>query len=76
MHPLRAYLEKSGKERFSLTFRQIEELIGTLPKSALLHQAWWANHEGNSQAKAWMSAHYLVEANPAGRSVVFRKFSY
>lgn len=74
--PLRAHLEASGKDRVTMTFRQIEELIGKLPKSASLYLAWWGNHEGNSQAKAWMAAHYLVEANPAGRSVIFRRFSY
>jgi hypothetical protein len=74
--PLRTHLEDCGKERISMTFRQIEELVGKLPKSAFLHQAWWGNHEGNSQAKAWMGARYLVEANPTGRSVIFRKFSF
>lgn len=72
--PLRTFLEDCRKDRVSITFRQIEELVGKLPKSASLYLAWWGNHEGNSQAKAWMGAKYLVEANPAGRSVVFRKF--
>lgn len=74
--PLRAHLETCGKDRITMTFGQIEQLVGKLPKSASLHLAWWGNHEGNSQAKAWMGAKYLVEANPAGRSVIFRKFSY
>ena len=74
--PLRTHLEQSGKDKVSMSFTQIEELVGQLPKSAYLHQAWWGNHEGNSQAKAWMGARYLVEANPARRSVIFRKFSY
>lgn len=74
--PLRTFLEDCQKDRISMTFKQIEELVGKLPKSASLHLAWWGNHEGNSQAKAWMGAHYLVEANLAGRSVVFRNFQY
>ena len=74
--PLRTYLEDCQRDRVSMTFRQIEDLVGKLPKSASLHLAWWGNHEGNSQARAWMGARYLVEANPAGRSVVFRKFEY
>lgn len=74
--PLRAYLEQSGSEKVSMSFKQIEGLIGPLPKSAYLHQAWWGNHEGNVQAKGWMGARYLVEANPSRRSVVFRKFRY
>ncbi|MXP47442.1 hypothetical protein GRI43_08615 [Altererythrobacter luteolus] len=74
--PLRSFLEDCRQDRISMTFRQIEDLVGKLPKSASLYQAWWGNHEGNSQAKAWMGARYLVEANPAGRSVIFRKFEY
>lgn len=74
--PLRNYLENNGKESVSMTFGQIEDLVGRLPKSASLHQAWWGNHEGNTQAKAWMGARYLVEANPTGRSVIFRKFRF
>ena len=74
--PLREYLRASAKENISLTFAQIENLVGKLPKSASLHQAWWGNHEGNVQAKSWMEAGYLVEVNRAGRSVTFRKFSY
>lgn len=74
--PLRTFLEDCRKDRVSMTFRQIEELVGKLPKSASLYLAWWGNHEGNSQAKAWMGAKYLVEANPAGRSVIFRKFEH
>lgn len=73
---LRSHLEQNGKDTVSMTFGEIESLVGKLPKSAYLHQAWWGNHEGNSQAKSWMGARYLVEANPSRRSVVFRKFSY
>ena len=71
---LRSYLERTPSDRIAITFTQIEALAGKLPISACLNRAWWANYEGNSQAKAWMGARYLVEANPR-RSVVFRKFS-
>jgi hypothetical protein len=74
--PLRTHLEGTGRDKVSMTFRQIEDLVGKLPKSAYLYQAWWGNHEGNSQAKGWMAARYLVEADPAHRAVIFRKFRY
>lgn len=74
--PLRSFLEQNQKDIISMSFGQIEALVGSLPKSAYLHQAWWGNHEGNSQAKSWMGAKYLVEANPARRSVIFRRFTY
>jgi hypothetical protein len=74
--PLREYLQNCTEQWVSMTFAQIEQLVGPLPKSASLHRAWWGNHEGNSQAKGWMPAKYLAEPNPPQRSVVFRKFSY
>ncbi len=74
--PLAEHLQASGRETVSLTFDQIARMVGGLPKSAGLHRAWWGNHEGNSQAKAWMSARYLAEPDPAHRTVTFRRFSY
>lgn len=74
--PLRQYLTSMNGDNISMSFSQLEQLVGKLPKSAYLHPAWWANHEGNTQAKSWMEARFLAEANPARRSVVFRRFSY
>jgi len=74
--PLRAHLAACDKEIITLTFGQIEKLVGPLPKSASLYQAWWANHENNVQAKSWMAAKYIAQPNCSGRSVVFRRFSY
>ena len=70
------YLRDRGELSISMSFMQIEALVGKLPKSAYLHRAWWGNHEGNTQAQGWMPARYLAEPNPARRSVVFRRFSY
>lgn len=74
--PLRQFLASCGKDKISLTFAQIQDLVGPLPKSASLHQAWWGNHEGNVQARSWMGARYMVEAMPSQRTAIFRKFSY
>lgn len=74
--PLREHLLKCTEERVSMTFAQIQELVGPLPKSATLHRAWWANHQGNTQAKGWMPARYIAEPDPAHRTVIFRRFRY
>ena len=43
------------------TFGDIESILGfDLPKSARKYREWWANHEGNSQALAWMGAGWIV----------------
>lgn len=74
--PLQEHLIKDGRETITMTFDQIVNLVGPLPKSASIHRPWWGNHEGNSQAKGWMGARYLAEPNPAHRSVTFRRFTY
>lgn len=51
-----------GETRISMEFEDIEQLIGTdLPESASMHRAWWGNHYGNIQARAWLSAGWLVD---------------
>ena len=74
--PLQRHLAAGGRETVTMTFAQIANLVGPLPKSASIHRAWWGNHEGNSQAIGWMGARYLAEPNPPYRSVTFRRFRY
>ena len=70
------FLRSCPQDKVSMTFARIEQLVGKLPKSASLHRAWWANHEGNAQAKGWMPARFLAEPDPPHRTVVFRRFTY
>ena len=62
---MRTYLESQkveGLQSVGMTFADIEELLGEkLPQSAREHRAWWANHYGNPQAKAWLAAGWLVD---------------
>lgn len=61
--PLLEYLSNSSQRDVTLTFCQIEVLIGeNLPESARVKRAWWSNRsKGALQASAWMKAGYLVE---------------
>jgi CBS domain-containing protein len=66
--PLRYWLENQAatakhNHTFTLTFAQVEEIIGdTLPPSGRQHRAWWANDSTSSrQAEAWMAAGWAVE---------------
>jgi hypothetical protein len=72
-HPLAAWLEGRVDPEAELSFRQIEELIGRrLPPSARLHQAWWANSDSHSQARAWLEAGWTVSSFDLGmEQVVF-----
>ena len=62
--PLAIWLQSQplGKERITLTFSDIEEIIGDkLPASARKHRAWWSNRlEFNPQAQQWWDAGWRV----------------
>jgi CBS domain-containing protein len=46
----------------NISFDSLENLLGQpLPESARKHRAWWGNHFGNSQAKSWLKAGWLVD---------------
>lgn len=58
-NPLRFYLAGRPEVAVRLSFRKIEEILGTkLPPSARIYHHWWANDAtGNhSQAMAWLGA--------------------
>ena len=54
--PLADYLAALTVDEVTLTFAEIEAIIGApLPPSARL-RTWWANTAGSAQARAWRSA--------------------
>lgn len=74
--PLQNYLRRSDQSKVTLSFAQIETLMGeSLPASARNQKAWWSNRSsGGLQAKAWMEADYLVEAvDLVNQQVTFRQ---
>jgi hypothetical protein len=53
--PLTRFLEGCQSSEVSLTFLELEDIIGRgLPPSARKHQAWWANTPSHSHAEAWL----------------------
>lgn len=68
------YLVKSGKERITLSFHEIESILQTkLPPSAYDHRAFWANSTTHSIALSWMNIGYETVDVVMGESVVFEK---
>lgn len=71
--PLYQHLRRSGKDALTLTFAEIERLVGGLPGSAS-GRAWWSNRQNALQAGAWMEAGYhVVELDTGRKRVTFRK---
>jgi hypothetical protein len=60
--PLRDYLTSCSGNEESLTFSQLEQLVGPLPDSAHQHRAWWGNDDYKSQSQAWRAAGWHVES--------------
>lgn len=75
---LKNYLARSQAPLITLTFAQIEEIIGfELPESATKHaEAWWSNNRDHSQAVAWLDAGYetdWVSDSYANKHITFQK---
>jgi len=60
-HPLGDYLAKQPETSLSLTFKEIEWILGfALPPSAYNHRAWWANSPSHPQAGSWLNVGWKV----------------
>jgi DNA-binding transcriptional regulator YiaG len=74
--PLLEYLRRSDRHEITLSFTDIEAMMGEpLPDSARAKKAWWSNRtKGALQADAWMGAGFLAEAvDMTTEQVTFRK---
>ncbi|MDF5715134.1 MAG: helix-turn-helix transcriptional regulator [Rhizonema sp. NSF051] len=74
--PLLEHLRGSNQSEITLTFVEIETVMGdTLPNSARTQRQWWGNRsKGALQASAWMNAGYIVgEIDLDAERVTFRK---
>lgn len=72
--PLRRYLERHRHEDLTLSFEELEQLVGQLPPSAHQHRAWWANTRSHPNAVAWLDAGWsLTDVDLVARRVHFRR---
>jgi hypothetical protein len=59
--PLGDHLVKQSEVSVSLTFQEIERILGfSLPPSAYSHRAWWANSLSHPQAGSWLNVGWKV----------------
>jgi hypothetical protein len=73
--PLTRYLEGCREPSLSISFKEVENIIGrTLPASAYKHQPWWANTTTHSHALSWMRAGWKTgDVNLNRRTVRFAR---
>ena len=64
-------LRASELDQVTLTFREIEELLGrALPESARKHRPWWSNDRTHSHARAWLDPGWRVTSVDQQEDVV------
>jgi hypothetical protein len=69
--PLRDYLASNEAGDVTMTFAEVERLVGPLPASARLRRSWWAN-DAKVEAQAWRAADRRVRSvDLAAERVVF-----
>ncbi|MGQ2930321.1 MAG: DUF7662 domain-containing protein [Sphingopyxis sp.] len=74
--PLRDFLAAKGDRSVTLSFGEIEDLIGRrLPPSAsgAVSRQWWSNASSHSQARAWLSLGRKAKLNPTVGMVTFSR---
>ncbi len=73
-HPLFEHLLFSGQGQLTMSFAEVESIIGSpLPPSARKREEWWSNSpRGHSQARAWLRANYRTSnVDLAGETIDF-----
>ena len=73
--PLRDFLIERGEPTVSMSFAEIEALLGQPLPASKLSRAWWSNNpENNVMTREWLAAGYLAEAvDIKGQKLVFRR---
>jgi hypothetical protein len=74
---LREYLKKQSLPEFTLSFEEIEELIGAALPRAAQRASWWETLRSPDikmpQREACLAAGYIATRLPDGNSVRFKK---
>ena len=77
--PLEEYLSRLQEHSIKLTFKQVEEIIGTpLPPSATHYRGWWSNNPHNGViAYSWLNAGYKsAQVDMKSQTLFFVKTRY
>lgn len=77
--PLNRFLSQQSADRITLTFSEIEAILGfRLPASARQHTAWWSNSstKAHPYSKAWTDVGFYtvdVSATQHEEKITFEK---
>lgn len=66
------FLQESGRERVTLSWEELDILLGGLPKSAS-DRTFWGNSWQRFSAHGWLSAGYVAVTVSPGQFITFRR---
>ena len=73
---LQQHLERSGAAHLTMTFAQVDRLVG-LPPSAFKKPEWWANEDVRKtrhvQCRSWQAAGYKASADLGTKTATFSR---
>ena len=75
--PLAAFFESASAEELTLTYNEIENILGQqLPNAAYLNASWWRKKKAPfSHFEAWLSSGYYVQKVRIGSNITFSRHS-
>ena len=70
--PLRKFLADRAATPVTLSFSEIDQLVGTLPRSARLYPLWWRNRDpSHAHCRSWNDAGYTAHPDFSAQQVAF-----
>jgi hypothetical protein len=70
--PLQNFLAERAATPVTLTFVELDQLVGTLPPSARLYPLWWRNHDpSHAHCRSWNDAGYTAHPDFSAQEVAF-----
>lgn len=60
--PLTRWLETVPSSKVHLSFVDLANIVGELPRSSRVHRTWWGNSETHPHSASWIAAGWVVAA--------------
>lgn len=67
------YLRESNKDTITLTYKEMQDILGFMPQSALDYSAPWSDGHGSPFSKSWLKAGYTIINDFKNEKATFKK---
>jgi len=69
------YLQDSHEDTITLTYEEIQNILGFMPQSALDYAAPWSDGHGSPFSKSWLKAGYTIINNFKKKRATFKRIN-